>query len=160
MFLQRQLDFLDKVGQDHLIVTLDLDDPPCAKYIKKDTKEYYELASFQHTISFNSSKEILSEAGLKLFNEAQEKYNRGEYKDVFIDYVKTFSNSGSWYSDSKSKYYDPNALSVLNSWNDICVSGTWKSNGNKMTTTPVILITSEWCLTKNGSLYKLIDKLE
>ena len=131
---------------------------PAAKYIKVDTDEYYHLASDQYTVL--SDQNILTEKGLKLFNETQEKYNRGEWKDILEPYGIMNSLSGFWSPDKSSKYYtDDEKYTCLNTRNNLKISGFSKKKNDCLTTSVVIFVTDNWCLTNSGSLYKLVKKL-
>ena len=137
------------------------DEAPAAKYIKPDTKEYYYLSSNQYTVRTGDEStdlsDILTEEGKVLFDESQDKFKKGEYKDTFTEYCRDPGRSGFWSADESSKYFDANkeVRGCLNSWNNVRVTGISNKCNECMTTSPVIFITENWCLTRSGSLYKL-----
>ena len=133
---------------------------PAAKYMKKDTEEYYYLASDQYTVRPCSEgtdlMDILSPDGIKLYQTTQQRYERGEWKDSFDQYGLEMANSGFWSADKESQYYlSDKPHTYLNSWNNVNVVGYSEKIGAWITTSPAIFVTENWCLTKSGSLYKL-----
>lgn len=128
-----------------------------AKYIKKNTREYYLLASHQYTITpLNKLEDILNEEGENLYNQARKRYERGEYKDTITEYRAIYDNSGSWVSNPESPFYDKKEIGgSFNSFQNLKICGITESTGGPITTSPAIFITPEWCLTSSGSLYKL-----
>ena len=104
--------------------------------------------------------DILTEEGIKLLNETNLNFSEGEYKDTFTKYAISRSISGFWSADQSSVYYDPDEPHTsLNSWTNISVQGWSQTRQCRLITSPVILITEEWCLTRSGSLYKLGQKV-
>lgn len=146
------------------------------QYVKPDTKEYYYITSDQITIPYNSLNEsyetILSEKGLELLQNIKEKVEKGEFKDTFVKYRVDLENSGSWFGNASSPFYNPtDCKGCLNSWGNIVIRGYTQElldnlHGNNpsysdltMKTSPVVFYTNQWCYTKSGSLYKLEEKI-
>lgn len=179
-FLERQVDAIvdlvegaqrDGLDEFYIPITRPFyedanDEAPIAKYIKKNTEEYYWIASDQWTIRPENKDtdllDILTTAGLELHSQTQEKYDAGDWKDTLSTYALDRSKSGFWSPDKESPYYVPDTdgshWTTLNSWNNIVVLGFSESRQKWLTTSAVILITNEWCLTRSGSLYKIGTK--
>lgn len=171
-FIKRQIDTMAKFSQVSLdrgekecpiLITRPFyidanDESPAAKYVKSETLEYYHMASDQYTVQpytdESSLTDILTQEGLKLLNDTQELYDRSGWKDVLGKYGTEIANSGFWSPDKESRYYE-NDCTCLNSWHNLLVTGYSQSLRHFITTSPIIFITTQWCLTKNGSLYKL-----
>jgi hypothetical protein len=156
-----------KVGNDGknevpflFTLNMDWDVAPAALYIKKNTKEYYYLSSHQYTVPPRENiEEILTDEGKVLYNQTQKQYERGEYKDVFHTYGIEYRTSGCWYCEEDSPFYSvDDCRGCLNARNNIVVTGRGGRIDDWITTSIIIFITPEWCLTKSGSLYKLCSE--
>jgi hypothetical protein len=150
-------------------------------FLKPETQEYYLFSSYQYTVKAlpgNNLKDILSQEGLKLFDELNQQVHREEVvKHPLLNYKLSHSNSGPWESDQNSLWYsspnnfEPEIRGILNTFNNVCVQGNvafvdsrWKI-GEIVTTSPCVFIVEPtatedgWCYTKSGSLY-VLNKLE
>nr|QBK90087.1 MAG: hypothetical protein LCPAC101_03720 [Pithovirus LCPAC101] len=166
-FKERELNVvkkLDKEDNPILIIRPFMkdsnDESPVAKYIKTDTKEYYYLSSNQYTVILKNINlnDILTDEGQLLYNEYQNKFEQGDYKDTFINYCLVKCLSGFWSPNKTDKYYNNTDCICLNTWNNINITGFSSKVEKYITTSPVIFLTNDWCLTKSGSLYKLIKE--
>lgn len=145
---------------------------PAHKLLKPDTNEYYRVSMFQQTVVPLCDQlkytDILNEYGLSKFQEAQQRYERNDVKGEFVYYTKQTSQSGSWFKDPTSRFNTPaedNFGGVLNSWNNIVISGVFfpidqskpidDSELIPLTTSVCIFITDDWCLTHSNNIYKL-----
>lgn len=156
--------------------------------LKSDSQEYYMFSSFQKTIipinneseridtSSSSLEKILSDKGLIIYEHAKTLADMNDFKDEFIEYRFDRSNSGSWFGDENSFWYDKQTMyekgtkGSFNTWNNINIIGKTKHSGEKfVTTSPCVFIIHEcneeegneekgWCYTFSGSLYKLSGK--
>ncbi len=146
--------------------------PPAAKYIKPDIEEYYLLPNMTYTIPRRggSYTGILNDEGLKLYTETLKRVKAGDFKDTVSRYQFIRSNSGYWEPNMSSPFFSKNFI-LLNTFKNIQVSGLTEEIYMKekhkpsdkrhyMSTSPVIFYTSDWCLTKSGSLYKLGTNFE
>jgi len=171
-FIQKRLDLLVEMaehginnGMSDIPIVMSLqeigNDAPSAMYINKDTKEYYYLATNQYTIlpcndNNNDITTILTDKGKELYSQSQQRYEKGEVKDTLTIYNINQENSGSWYSDTTSPFYNKEECrGCFNTWNNRTINGKSLAMNEWITTSVVIFITPEWCLTKSGNLYKL-----
>lgn len=143
------------------------------KLLKPDTNEYYRVSMFQQTVVplFDQVKydDILNEHGISKFQEAQGRFERNEVKGELVYYTKQTSQSGSWFKDPASRFNTPaedNLGGVLNSWNNIVITGllsnTSLNDNSKLipiTTSVCVFVTDKWCLTHSNSIYKLQKQL-
>ncbi|QKF93575.1 hypothetical protein QKU48_gp0117 [Fadolivirus algeromassiliense] len=140
------------------------------KYVKSDTEAYYNISSDQVTIPkfYGTYEEILNEDGLTLLQSVKEKVAKGEFKDTFVKYKLERENSGSWFANQSSQFYDPSAMKgCFNSFYNVVICGYTQelldtldgelfTRGTKfMQTSSILFYTDEWAYTKSGSLYKL-----
>ncbi len=154
--------------------------------IKPDTPEYFHTAFCQHSClqlemisSYDSDlpeeeegsltenllqtltnvrqyPEFLNEDGMKIFQEAQDRYNQGETKDTISNVGLRFVRAGMWVADKESKYFKPDGIGgIMCSWKNVIVIGKRESDSVDIQTSVVVFLTSEWCYTVSGSIYKL-----
>ena len=155
--------------------------------IKPDSPEYFHMASsaqfsclpvgmisnygsnsIDHDNSFDEGlgqtlakarqyPEFLNEDGMKLFQEAQDLYDRGDIKDTLSNVRIRFERSGMWIANKDSVYFQPKeeAATILCSWKNITIIATRESDSENIQTSIVVFLTSEWCSTVSGSVYKL-----
>ena len=134
-------------------------------YLKHETEEYYHAANGQHTVfPYNNTNliDILNDEGMKLYKETLMKVENNDFKDILLKYcTDDICNSGMWIADESSPFYELGKSHHvhLNSFNNIMVHGLSKSKELFLTTSPVIFITDDWCLTMSGSLYALKQKI-
>lgn len=128
-------------------------------WLKDDSKELYLAALDQWTLDL-SNKESLSQKGRKLYEAALSEYKKGNIKDMFIVYYLLPALSGPWSPDKTSRFHgkesflaDP-LFGCLNSWRNVIIISV-VADGRRIKTSPCIFIEKSWCLTKNGSIYKL-----
>jgi hypothetical protein len=137
--------------------------PPAAKYMTPDTKEYYYLALNQYTISpfdIDENLDLLNTVGLELYYETLKRLSFEKFKGVFTKYFLERTNSGLWVNNVSSPFYNPEECNaILNSFNNFSINGFLES-GERISTSSVIFLTSEWCLTRTGSIYKLNGQVE
>jgi len=177
-FIKRQLDALYEIHQQaqtmghsesNVVFTRMMhpdvgDVAPATQYIKRDTEEYFHIANDQWSIIPRSNDtnltDILTEAGLELYHQAEAQFRNNQYKDVFVKYFPEQANSGFWSADTESPYYtEGESHTYLNSFNNTVVNGLSARKNVFITTSPVIFLTDNWCLTRSKSLYKLGDKI-
>lgn len=108
----------------------------------------------------------MSPYGQGVYDDILKKVENREFKDTFISCSVDYSNSGSWFSDQNSKWYnkyeniEENCAGAFNTFYNICITGKLV-NDKYCTTSPCIfycLPTAEsdgWCFTKSCSLYCL-----
>jgi hypothetical protein len=141
------------------------------KLLRKDCEEYYRVSLRQVTVRPLYPKNapiesILSKEGLEKYNFVTKRAeNTDNFKDEISEYALSSENSGSWFANSSSTFYDPDDLKgILNCLNNIVVYGWSKKHQQSISTSPVVFITPKpvegsdkfrWCITKSGSLYKL-----
>lgn len=119
---------------------------PVVKYLKEGSYEPDMIATMQYTVPKNAS---LSEAGEKLLHETQERYDRGDFKMHCKYWDLDTSNSG-------RQIYSCGAL-CLNSFNNKVLIIPTMKNGERryITTSPIVMYTTQWAVTSSGSLYSL-----
>ena len=148
------------------------------KYVKKDIREYYFLTDEQTTIPKNrygTYDGILNDDGLAELQRIKQLVDSDQFKDTFVKYRFSPSNSGPWIPNKNSPYHtSENNMMALNSWNDEILLGLNKymidlmpreKNLNEadvtwIKTSPILFFTDDWAYTKSGSLYKLKENLE
>ena len=161
-------DIVDHMNKhDHLLILTNPSDPnhTTSKLLKKDSLEYYKLCLFQVTIQPENPdtplKDILSEYGLMVYEYACNLAKIGA-KDEFMEYTLEQSNSGAWFTDKESPYFDPDECGFFNSFKNIIVVGKTKNTKEDQftTTSPCIFVNKEegWCYTRSGNIYKLVGK--
>jgi hypothetical protein len=139
------------------------------KLLKPDSEEYFRVASHQITVyplegSGRTYADILSAEGMKLFQQAQQRYDRNDIKDTAARYSIRRERSGSWFKPDKShfkwvNYQDEGEINgMFNTWSNLTILGEMENMKCVMTTSSCVFITDEWCLTKSGSIYKLGTK--
>lgn len=155
----------------------DRDNAPVAKYVIKDTEHYAGISNDQYTVPRNDKGTydgILNADGIKLYEETIEKVKNGQFKDILYCYFFDRANSGIHKPDLR---FDSNPVTALNSFNNKVALGLTKQmqldqinvpkDEQKYLSTSSIIIYGkhkdlygefEWCLTRSGSLYKLVDK--
>ena len=162
-------DAIDRMkGHEHLLILSN----PCetnqetSKLLKKDSIEYYHLCISQVTIQPEDPnvplKNILSDYGLMVYDYACNLAKQPP-KDEFTEYTLDRINSGSWFAEKESKYYNPDEPGgFFNSFNNVVVIGkTLKTEEKSFTkTSPCLFVNTKegWVYTKSGSLYKLSGK--
>jgi hypothetical protein len=152
--------------------------------LKSDSQEYYMFSSFQKTIvpinneednidtKVSSLENILSDKGMIVFEHAKTLAEMNHFKDEFIEYRFDRSNSGSWFGDEDSVWFDKQTLyekgtkGSFNTWNNINIIGKTIKSGDKfISTSPCVFIVNGtkgnkgWCYTSSGSLYSLSGNL-
>lgn len=170
-------DTIDTMNQSEYLVIFDngLPSKKVKDLIKRDTLEYYLIASMQHSVMPVKPEtkllDILSPTGLELYRQTEEKVKNGEHKDTIFDYQIDRSRSGSWFSDELSPYhgtwYEDGTAGILCSWQNVQVFGKTEATakeGKFIETSQCVLVvpgTDEnngWCLTQSGSIYVLQGK--
>lgn len=139
---------------------------PAQKYLKVNTREYYQSSLFQTSVYPLNLEEtyehILNDRGLQVYKQAQQNVNDKKFDSEFIDFAIQFSNSGGWFADEKSDFYDPDEQQgYINSFKDVTILGLRESDRQYITTSPCIFynLKEKWCLTQSGSLYKLNNEM-
>ena len=141
-----------------------MENVPCfaADLLKRNCVEFYNLSSSQYTIipTTKNVESIVNKCGLQMYQAACSDYNQNRYKDQFTSYCLINDNSGSWFANPESPFYDdsPNALKgMLNTFKNVLIWGfTEKSTDIPIRTSQcVFLERGKWALTKSGSFYRL-----
>ncbi len=135
----------------------------CArKLTRADSREYYQLRTMQYTVvptDGHSLEDILNDYGLKLLRETQNKYDNEDYKDTYNEYTIINTGSGHWFPDTNSIYHKESDTTSLDTTDNLIMLGfPSKRPRNYMHTSILLLVTDDWVLTKNKSLYKLGTK--
>ena len=137
------------------------------KLLKPDSEEYFRVASQQISVYPGSGRtyaDILSDEGMILFQEAQQRYDRNDIKDTATRYSIQDERSGSWFKPKNShfkwvNYQDEGEIQgMFNTWSNNIILGEMENMKCVMQTSCCVFITDEWCLTKSGSIYKLGTK--
>ena len=128
---------------------------PVSIYIDEDCREYYFLSNQQYTVPSNAE---LSKDGQELLGQAKNNFDNHLYKDVFVKYYIDHSNSGIWIPDPENKFYNNDPIH-LNTFNNIQIHGLSAKQEKILTTSPIVIMNENWCLTKSGNIYKLGERI-
>lgn len=137
-------------------------------WLNSDTKEYYFLSVSQYTLyPIEDYVSSLNVKGKLLYEYVKEQANNNNYKTEIVEYYLERENSGGWFCDPTSKFYntenkltdDPNIQGIFNTLNNIVIVGIL-STGQPISTSCCVFICNEWCYTSSGSLYKLGKRIE
>jgi hypothetical protein len=143
-----------------VIESVDKNIPIAKELLKPNTREIYEACEWQYTIlplDENKLSDILNDYGVKFYANVMLSVNAKEFKDTIYNPQFANKHSGMWIADKSSPYHkDDECLGCLNSWTNVVVSGRSEVHDKDIVTSPCIFITSDWCYTRSGSLYKLI----
>lgn len=117
--------------------------------------------------------------GQALYADADRRYALGQWKDTFGTYYTEVLPSGPWNRDDGSPQarfgigQHPADMVKLGDgtiakhlpvvYQDVAICGTLESfhdpNGQQARTSQCVFVTDKWCLTANGTLYRLGKKL-
>lgn len=134
---------------------------PLAKartYLIPRSDAYLDATTHQHTIQLPCAN--LNDQGRALLLDAQERYDRGDIRGVFLRYYIERASTGPWIREvgETRGYYGNDEVHVV--WHTehnrmVCGELENDESGKRTRTSYCVFITREWALTASGSIYKL-----
>lgn len=135
--------------------------------LKPGTEEHYRMSLGQITVfAYGDHKleNILTEDGLALLQEIEDKVENKEHKDILTEARVKDRRTGSWTKDREHRYYKDNidacskeSEMMMCSWDDKAIEGK-NRDGVEITTSIIRLMNLRegWVYTYTGSLYLVV----